>query len=365
MLKTNLLIFLITIFLILIFYLESPQETHGFCIKDNYQLYKENYLSKDGRIVDFDRNSNTTSEGQGYMLLRSFCVDDRDTFDLTYGWTKNNLQRKDYLFSWLWGENTRMDYTVLDSNSASDADIDIAYALLLAYKKWGSKKYIEEARLIINSIWEHETKVINGYRVLMPGVIQTNSDIIEINPSYFAPYAFKLFEQYDKAHDWSELVDSSYYYLAQVMEKTSTGLPPDWFLIENNQIVLEKSPRGDFSYDAVRVFPRIFLDYKINKEQRALPLLSKIHFFMNKWTESKELHVNYSADGKVENNDHFVGGISVLLPIIKMYDNKMSEEICKKELLPTFKDKQYWRSTKGYYDKNLIWFGCYLNEKFN
>lgn len=35
--------------------------------------------------------------------------------------------------------------------------------------------------------------------------------------------------------------------------KTKTGLPPNWFLIEDRKIVFEDNERSDFSYDAIRV----------------------------------------------------------------------------------------------------------------
>lgn len=383
MLKTNILIFSVILSFVIFFLLscrvESEQEG-SFCIKESSNFYKENFMSKDGRIMDPDRNNITTSEGQSYMLLRCIIVGDKKTFDLVYKWTKNNLQREDKLFAWLWGKNPSGQYKTLDYNTASDADVDIALALLLAYEKWKKSYYLEEASPIINSIWNNETKKIGDYLILMPGGEQAHSQKIEINPSYFMPNAYRYFQKYDELHDWNCLIDSSYYYLGEVMSKTITGLPPNWFLIEgvkdniqdnnqifeqsngqnNGQIVLEDSERSDFSYDAIRVFARIYFDYVNNGEQRALPILEKSKFFIEQWNSDKNFYVNYQANGKLRNKDKPVGEISILIPVISLYDKKTAMEMYKKEVEPFLQNEQYWKEKRDYYDKNLSWYGCYM-----
>lgn len=375
MIKANILIILTIIFIASGFWIKSASKGNDFCSKDVYENYKKNFMSQDGRIIDTQRNNITTSEGQSYIMLRSVLSDDKSTFDLTYNWAKNNLQRPDFLFAWHWGKSNNGEYKILDENSASDADIDIAFALILAYEKWGEKKYLEAARPIINSIFENETKQIGDYLVLMPGILQVSSQKTEINPSYFATYPFKVFQKYDEKHDWNKLVDSSYHFLKLSIKTTKTGLPPDWCLIENDKILLEMD-KSDFSYDAIRIFPRLFLDYKMTGEKRALPILSKVYFFIERWTFSgksprpnswdntKTFYVNYKANGQLKNNDEPVGSIAVLLPIINFYKPKTATEIYKKKILPTLEDEAYWTNNQGYYSKNLLWFGCYLYEDF-
>lgn len=352
---------------------------YDFCLQKSYEFYKQNFMSSDGRILDPDRNNITTSEGQSYMLLRTLVTNDRATFDLVYKWTKDNLQRSDKLFAWIWGENKEKKgvYEILDNNSASDADIDIAFALLLAYERWNDPKYLDEATPIIQSIWNNETRKVGDYLVLMPGVAQAYSNKIEVNPSYFSPYAFRYFQKYDELHDWNCLIDSSYYYLNASMAKTKTGLPPNWFLIENipeikqgeiqdfsplggGDIVLVDSERSDFSYDAIRVFTRIYLDYIRSGEQRALPILEKSKFFIEQWKKDKTFYVNYQANGELRNKDKFIGSIGVLIPIISMYDRKVAAEMYNDEAKAYSESKKYWESKHDYYGKNLLWFGCYL-----
>lgn len=366
MLKNN--IFIIATILIIYLIIFRPfksnnNQQHNLCLLKCFECYKQEFMSKDGRIIDYDKNGITTSEGQSYIMIRSLPMGDQATFDLAYKWAKDNLQRRDKLFSWLWGKNSNGEYKILDENSATDADVDIAFALVLAYEKWGKQKYLDEAIPIINSIWDKETRKIDDCLVLMPGVKQNFSDKLEINPSYFSPYAFRFFQKYDPLHGWSLLIDSSYDYLDKVMAKTQTGLPPNWFLIKNEEIVLEDSEKSDFSYDAIRVFMRIYLDYIRTGEKRALPILSKSKIFIDKWNTSKVFYFNYKVNGELRDKTEFLGAISSLLPVINMYDSDAAKEIYKKKLEPYFANEKQWKSKTDYYGKNLVWFGCYLYNK--
>lgn len=362
--RVNIVILLGIMFIFIFSFKACGEQKYNFCLKKSYDLYKKDFMTIDGRIMDPEKNNITTSEGQSYIMLRSLASGDKKTFDLAYKWSKNNLQRKDKLFAWLWGKNSNGKYKILDENSASDADVDIAFALLMAYETWGKDEYLQEAASIIRSIWTNETKQIGSCRVLMPGVNQTLSEKIEINPSYFSPYAFRLFQKYDNTDDWNSLIDSSYDYLSKVTSISATGLPPNWFLIdETGQIVLEGSPRSDFSYDAVRVFIRVYLDYVQTGEKRALPILEKSKFFIDKWGvnegQNQKFYVNYQANGQLKDTDEFIGSIAILLPAISLYNKQFAAQVYEKKIKP-YQNKDYWEKKKDYYAKNLLWFGCYF-----
>src|SRR5688572_27571716 len=70
-----------------------------------WEGYKREYLEPETyRTPDRQRGDITTSEGQSYTMLRAVWNDDKQTFDRSWAWTKNNLQREDALFSWLFGQ---------------------------------------------------------------------------------------------------------------------------------------------------------------------------------------------------------------------------------------------------------------------
>lgn len=357
------LLILITLVFVLGFSFKTNGSMNDTSLKNAYELYKNNFMTQEGRILDPNENNITTSEGQSYIMMQSLIFDDEQTFELAYTWAKDNLQRNDKLFSWLWGENSDSKYQILDENSASDADIDIAFALILAHKKWQNDQYLFEAKEIINSIWDYETRRIGNHLVLMPGALQNKSEEIEINPSYFSPYAFRLFQKYDDTHDWNLIIDSSYYYLNKVMLETKTNLPPNWFLIEDGKIVLEDSQRSDFSYDAIRVFIRIYYDFLMTGEKRALTVLDKADFFIEKWMVSKTFYTNYKKNGELRDNSQYLGAIAVMLPVISIYNKEVADEIYKDKLMAEFNNPNYWQTMNDYYGKNLFLFGWFLYDK--
>lgn len=365
MVKHN-LIFILLISLSFVFFLSvkvSGIPKNNISIRQAYELYKNKFLTPEGRIIDPDKKNITTSEGQSYMMMLCIIFDDEKTFKQIYKWTQDNLQRDDKLFSWLWGKDKDGKYKILDENSASDADVDIAYSLIAGYKKWRNPQYLKDAKEIINAIWEHEIKRVGDHLVLMPGVIQTQDKKIEVNPSYFSPYAFRMFNNYDELHDWNTLVDSSYYYLNQVTSLTATGLPPDWFLIENGKIVLEDSERSDFSYDAVRVFSRIYFDFILTGDKRALEVITKSKVFIQEWNNSRSIHTSYKKNGELRDNSQYLGTVSIIVPIISIFDKEIAIDIYQNKLSSKFNDKNYWQSKNNYYGKNLSLFGWFLYDK--
>ncbi len=352
----------------LFFHITGCVSTNNKIIKGSWNYYKKTFMSQDGRIIDYDRNDVTTSEGQSYAMLRAAFIEDKETFDKTYTWSVNNLGRKeDNLFAWLWGKRKDNTWGVIDRNSASDADIDIAFALLLAGERWSNDKYIVDAINIIKDIWNLETKVINNQRVLMPGVVQTQNEIIPINPSYFAPYAFKVFAKYDQEHEWNSLVDSSYILLKQSSELTESGLPPNWFKIDSKsgRIYIDKEKQdSDFSYDAIRVFLRVYVDYLVFNDSRALKILKKSQFFKDRYFKTYrqiKFFTNFKQSGELRDTVENIGAIALLVPVFKTLSGKQNAyKIYKRKVVSNYNPKGYWDTSRNYYTQNLAWFGTWM-----
>lgn len=328
---------------------------------DTFQLQISSRPVRQSRDLQFRRymvNNITTSKIQANAMLASIVNNDKKKFDSAYQWSKNNLQRKDKLFSSLWGKDVDGKYKTLDYNSATGADIDIAYALIRAYEKWDKYQYLLDAIPIINAIWTNETQKVGNYLVIMPGSEHLSNDEIEVNPSYFAPYAFKYFQKYDELHDWNYLVDSSYYYLNTVMAKTKNSLPPNWFLIKDKKIVLENSERGNFSNDAATIFARVYLDYTKTGEKRALPILAKSRSFIEKWKNSQNFYVNYQASGHTRNKNELISSINVLIPTMSLYDKKTVKQLYEIKVEPFFnidkssKHKKHTSSKRSHISKD-------------
>jgi endo-1,4-beta-D-glucanase Y len=120
--------------------------------QQSYLTWKANYVTTDGacgfRRVLFDDMSSTYSEGIGYGMLLAVNFDDQQLFDDFLGYYSAHLDQYGLMHWWI-GNNCQ----VLGSGCATDADEDVAYALLLADKQWcstGTINYLQRAVTQIN-----------------------------------------------------------------------------------------------------------------------------------------------------------------------------------------------------------------------
>lgn len=336
---------------------------------NSWKYYKKMFLSEDGRVIDPLRDSVSTSEGQAYVMRRALIMKDKVTFDKAYNWAKYNLQHKhDKLFAWLWGQKNidqqrEIEYGIIDQNSASDADIEISVCLIFAYKLWDQENYINDAFGILKDIWDKETIEIKGERILISGVNQNRAKNVEVNPSYFMIYSFRMLSDIDKEHDWNKLVNSSYGLTNWCIDHIESGLPPDIFYINRKTgVITFDKDKSDFSYDAVRVFYRFYVDYIITGDLRAEKLLSKSQIFSNRWRHEKKFYTNYKQNGELKNYDEAIGSIALILPAIKMYDKNVAAEIYKDKIKAKYHREGYWEDPLNYYAQNLVWFGYWLYQ---
>lgn len=342
--------------------------------------YKTEYLEPETyRTLDKQRENITTSEGQSYTMLRAVWMDDKETFDRSWKWTKDNLWRdEDRLFAWLFGETSTGQYGIITeqggNNTATDGDTDIALALVFAYGRWKDEVYMGEALSIIRDVWEKEVITINGKPYLVANNLEKTEDKDHaiVNPSYFSPYAYKIFAELDPAHPWNELVDTSY----EVLEKSidmkldkeqSAGLPPNWIALDKQTAEIRatgvENLNTDYSYDALRVPWRLALDWQWNNEPRAKNVLSKMRFIENEWDKNEAIYT-YTHDGTVISQDEVPALYGGNIGYFIVMDPAKAEDVYLKKLQFLYTpDKQNWKQTLSYYDDNWAWFGIALYNR--
>ncbi|MDD5055109.1 MAG: glycosyl hydrolase family 8 [Candidatus Peribacteraceae bacterium] len=241
-------------------------------------LFANGVITEDGK---------GNSESQSYALLQSLWVDDPDTFAIVWEWTKSRLQQSDGLFAWTFHAVSDGTVVIDDPNSATDADTDIAYALLLASKRWSRPQYADDARKILDGIWNRETGMVQGKRHLTAGNWAMASGSLVFNPSYFSPAAYRLFSEEDPAHDWLSLIPTGYDDLVQTStlyeERNGVFLPPDWAELDIKTGAYRRFPGKadslEYSFDAFRVFWRIAEDALTSKDPKATEYLTSISAF--------------------------------------------------------------------------------------
>ncbi|MBI5134251.1 MAG: hypothetical protein HZA81_02590 [Candidatus Taylorbacteria bacterium] len=341
--------------------------------------YKLEYLEPGTfRSLDKDRDNVTTSEGQSYTMLRSVWLDDKEMFDAAWQWTKDNLQREeDLLISWLFGERPDGTYGVLESeggyNTATDADVDIALALLFASSRWNEESYFGDAIGIIRDIWAKEVLIAGGKPYLVANNIEKSErkPYAVANPSYLAPYAYKIFARVDPDRDWAGLASTSYEVALESMRSpldkdSSAKLPPDWIGIDKSsgEIALIDPSVGlttNFSYDALRTPWRFAVDYAWTKDPRAKEVLDAMGFLSREWERKGSIATSYSHDGarlsSVESAAMYGGAIGYFM----VSDPSRAEEVYRSKLESLFDSTESkWRERQGYYDDNWAWFGMAL-----
>ena len=242
------------------------------CVWPAWEHFKQAYISDGGRVIDpSDARKITTSEGQSYGLFFSLVANDADTFEQLLQWTQNNLAQGDlsaHLPAWLWGRKEDDSWAVLDTNSASDADIWIAWSLLEAGRLWKNDRYIATGKALLSRIASEEIATVPGLGpMLLPGKIgfaeETNW---RFNPSYLPPQVASYLSQFGTP--WSALRDTN---LRLLLETAPKGFSPDWVGYQKDQgWQLKPAKTLVSSYDAIRVYLWVGMMHDSDKQKARL-----------------------------------------------------------------------------------------------
>lgn len=215
---------------------------------DPVQGFLAGYVDPDGRVVRRDQGGDTVSEGQAYAMLLAVARDDQGTFDKVWNWTRGNLRRSDGLLSW------KYNGRIVDANSAADADLDAAHALVVAGTTFDRPDLRADGVALGKAILDHETAGTPLGRMLLGGSWATEAPY-SVNPSYLSPVAIESIGEASGDPRWGELA-GGYQALLDRMSKLA-GLPPDWVQVTTEAGVVPMPPPDNgpvvFGLDAARV----------------------------------------------------------------------------------------------------------------
>ena len=256
-----------------------------------YATFKTDLLTADGaggflrvrRPNSGTPVNSTNSEGIGYGLLLAVYMNDQTLFDKLWQYEQLHLDANG-LMDW---EINPEGTAPSGRGAASDGDEDMAFALVMADKKWGGKgtlpdTYLNNAKKLIDLIWKFEVDHTRN-EVFMPGDSFGGGQVINI--SYLAPAYYRVFGQVTgKTTDWNKVVESSYGALNAALNATNknvtNGLVPAW----STPAGVPMAPSGtshpiNHQLDSSRTPFRIALDFCWFNEARALTYLQKITAF--------------------------------------------------------------------------------------
>lgn len=220
----------------------------------SWQAWKTICLSDDGRVVDGFQNAASHSEGQGYGLTLAALMDDRPAFDAILDWTRRNLAvRDDALMAWRWQPDTVPQ--VQDRNNASDGDLFLAWALVIAATRQQRPDLIEPAGAIARDLLRLCTAphpADDSQLLFLPAALGFRSDErVVINPSYYMPQAMRDLAQATGTWQLAQLADDG---VRMIDGLAGAGLVPDWVAFGPAG---QEPPPARFSrnagYEAIRV----------------------------------------------------------------------------------------------------------------
>lgn len=350
---------------------DKTGETEAELLPDSAK-YLQSHFERDGVYTGAD--GTVTSENQSYALLRAVWSNNRDEFNRVWNWTKPNLTNANGLMAWQWRNGA-----ISDAHSAADADTDIALALLMGSKRWNDSALQEDGRRLVQAIWEHEVTTVKDKPYVMAGDWANGPELVAINPSYFAPYAYRIFQVVDSSHDWAAVLNSGYQLVFDASKaplgfSQSAGLPPDWVGLNraSGELVALQLDKGDttrYGYDAARTYWRIALDLRWTKDGRAETYLDQAGFLkdeVNRLLQDGITHKNlisavYKHDGSVvEERPSMVssaGGIAALLT----HDPASANILYAGQVLGgrnLSNNGSYWGDPNDLYTQEWAWFAA-------
>lgn len=294
-------------------------------VESFYDAWKDIYLTQDcgeGRYYVYmttatggGENSISTSEGHGYgmvitALMAGYDPQAQEIFDGLYAFFKDHPStRNPYLMAWNQVEGCENVEGKM-TNSATDGDLDIAYALLLADKQWGSNgaiDYHEEAVRVIDAILEHEVNPITSTFLFGDWVVRGH-------PRYYGTRSSDLMFGHLRAYHragggdiWLEMVDVGYGLIETIQTGYSpeTGLLPDFIQNTNseprpaNPGFLEGKNDGNYSYNACRNPLRIGTDYLFSGDPRGSAAMSRLNAWLRTAAggDPSRIKSGYALDG--------------------------------------------------------------------
>lgn len=224
-----------------------------------WRAFDNNFIQADGRVLaDESAQRYSTSEGQSYALFFSLVANDRKAFERILRWTRENLAGGDLgarLPAWQWGKRIDGNWAIVDENSASDADIWLAYTLLEAGRLWHEPGYTAQGNLMLANIRIHLLRYLPGAgAMLMPA--HTGFDLdnggIRLNPSYFPVQLLRAFSKSDPSGPWSAVIENN---LKMLRAVSTRGFVPDWVAYIPGKGFQPDPKQGAVgSYDAIRVY---------------------------------------------------------------------------------------------------------------
>jgi len=322
-----------------------------------WEAYVQRFVSPEGRVIDHAADEITTSEGQSYALFFALVDNDRPLFERLRRWTSENLaggRLGERLPAWKWGRDGKGEWGVLDENSAADADLWIAYALLEGGRLWNESDLTRTGRALLEQVVAREVVRLPGLgAMLLPGPNGfVHADHWRLNPSYLPLQLLAAFESSSVPGPWRALRNHT---IRMIAARARHGFVDDWVGYRRGRGFVADPTAGPVgSYDAIRLY---LWQALLAPEDPARQKLSAL-------LAGPETH--WRAHGHVPervvigrpppaNRPGPVGFLAVLLPSLFSDPDLTAFQRLAKQLDEAREGALYGKPAR-YYDQNLILF---------
>lgn len=280
------------------------QGTLDQAVRDFYDQWKATYVKQvcgPGRYVVVAKAGGgnlTVSEAHGYGMVLMALMAGHDPqaqtiFDGMFAYFRDHPSGiTPSLMSWYQSGSCA---NANGNDTASDGDLDIAFALLLADKQWGScgaVNYLDEARNVIAGIKSGELDPTKQFVTLGDWVSPGDAPYDDATRSSdFMPDHYRSFLAATSDATWTDVLEQTYDIVAalQANHSPTTGLLPDFVTDPLGTPdpappnFLEDTTDGAYAYNACRDPWRLGTDYLISGETRARAAVQAI----NAWIRAK------------------------------------------------------------------------------
>lgn len=284
-----------------------------------YQRWKSAFLRHNcnsawSQVWAADADHTYVAEAQGYgmVIVATMAGADPDAKRIFDGFVKWKIDHPSVIDPDLMAsEQNDQCVSVNGGDAATDGDMDVAYALLLADRQWGSTGTYNYKQLAIRHINAIKRSEINpSTNLLRPGDWATTSD-----PRYYVTRSsdwmadhFRAFRKATGDPAW-DTIRTAHQNLMTTMQQNfapSTGLLPDFVERTNStprppagKVLEDEVGDGKYWWNACRVPWRIGADAVTSGDAKSLAAARKL----NSWAKSKfggnpaNIRVGYHLNG--------------------------------------------------------------------
>jgi hypothetical protein len=257
-------------------------------LRADYERWRANLIQEcnqgDARLRYPESGDDTRSEGVGYGMVIAAYMGDQGTFDGLWDYYQR-ASPQGGLMNW------RRDGCPAgggngDTGSASDADVDAAFGLIVANRQWPGQGYNTDAATLTGRL-RSQLFLANG---TCNGVLLAGSQFRDcgcVNPSYLPPGYYPAFGANDagQAAFWTGAVTATYTYFNAIRTTNgNTNLVPAWSSSNGslglsggcNPQVSGGGETNQFQADAARTPWRVATDYQWNGSANAQAFLQRV-----------------------------------------------------------------------------------------